>query len=245
MKHRLKAAVLAALLGLWPAAGIVPAAAAGTVATARGGETVSIGGVDSILIRRADARGGIILLTGGDGRLEVGAHGTFRKAADNVLIRNRDGFAAAGFNVLLLEDGTDLAAAIGLMAGLKSPVAVVATSAGTPRAAQGIARGARPDRLVLTSGFLSEESGPSRSVMAILGHPDLLPPTLVIHHRQDGCRFTSPAGVAPFLAWAGDRAQVAWITGGRARGNPCRWSSHHGFAGRDAELVSLIVGFTR
>jgi hypothetical protein len=45
------------------------------------------------------------------------------------------------------------------MAAIKRPVTVIGTSRGTIRAAEGIARGARPDALVLTSGFLSAESG--------------------------------------------------------------------------------------
>ncbi|WP_245443514.1 alpha/beta hydrolase [Labrys okinawensis] len=214
-----------------------------TAPISSGGETVTIAGIENILIRHPQAKGSIILLTGGDGRLEVGPNGYFRTGADNILIRNRDGFAAKGYNVLLVDKGTNLATAVDTMAGHKRPVTIVATSAGTPRAAEGLAKGAKPDRLVLTSGFLSKESGPSTSVMAVLGSSRLLPPTLVVHHRQDGCRFTKPAGVAPFQAWAGERVTVKWLEGGRQTGNPCRSRAHHGFNGQDAELVSLVTSF--
>ena len=235
-----RAAVASGFLGLLLMNGPVFAQ---TAPIASGGETVTIVGIENILIRHPQAKGSIILLTGGDGRLEVGPNGQFRTGADNVLIRNRDGFAARGYNVLLVDKGTNLVTAVDTMAGLKRPVTVVATSAGTPRTAEGLAKGAKPDRLVLTSGFLSKESGPSPSVMAILGSPRLLPPTLVVHHRQDGCRFTKPAGVAPFQAWAGERVTVTWLEGGRQTGNPCRSRAHHGFNGQDAELVSLITSF--
>lgn len=211
---------------------------------AKGGEPITISGVHNILIRQKDAKGSVILLTGGDGRLGIGPDGAFGYGDDNVLIRNRDAFAK-DFNVLLVDAGTSLAAAVKTMAALKRPVTVVATSAGTQRAAQGLVQGARPDRLVLTSGFLSRGSGPSENIMDIMPYPELLPPTLVIHHRQDECRFTKPAGVDPFLAWAAGRARVVWLSGGATEGNPCNAHAHHGFNGQDAELVAKITDYAR
>jgi hypothetical protein len=207
------------------------------------GETISISGVQNILVRADKAKGSLILLTGGDGRLNVSSGAHFTDNSDNVLIRNRDAFAAKGYHVLLVDKGTNLADAVRIMAGIKRPVSVVATSAGTPRAAEGLVQGARPDKLVLTSGFLSDKSGPSPSVISILGDPNLLPPTLVVHHRQDGCRFTKPDGVASFQAWGGNRVRVQWLSGGKEEGNPCRFAAHHGFAGQDAALVSVVVEF--
>jgi hypothetical protein len=97
--------------------------------------------------------------------------------------------------------------------------------------------------LVLTSGFLSPESGGGNNVEAILGSPALLPRTLVIHHRQDSCRVTLPAGVEPFIRWAGGRARVVWLTGGTASGDPCEAFAHHGFNGIDGQVVGLAAGF--
>jgi hypothetical protein len=184
------------------------------------------------------------LLTGGDGRLNVMAGARFTEGADNVLIRNRDALVNGGYDVLLVELGTNLAAATDYMAKLKRPVVVVATSKGTQRAAEGLAQGARPDKLVLSSGFLSEASGPADSVASLLKSPALLPSTLVIHHRDDRCRWTNPAGVAPFQAWGGGRVEVVWMSGGNDDSeNPCRFSAHHGFAGQDKTFVSHILQF--
>ncbi len=146
--------------------------------------------------------------------------------------------------MLLAELGTNLPAAVDHMAAIKRPVIVVATSMGTHRAAQGLVAGAMPDRLVLTSGLLSKASGSDDTVQTILGTPNRLPRTLVLHHREDRCRLTLPAGVAPFQAWAGGRVQVEWMSGGQTdEANPCRFSAHHGFAGQDDELVARIVKF--
>ena len=212
--------------------------------TVDAGETVDVNGVKNILIRAKHPKGSILLLTGGDGRLNVTAGARFTDGADNVLIRNRDAFVNANYDVLLVELGTNLAAAVDYMAALKRPVIVIGTSKGTQRAGEGLAQGAKPDKLVLSSGFLSEASGPGDSVASLLKSPALLPRTLVIHHRDDHCRWTNPAGVAPFQSWAGGRVEVAWMSGGKDdEENPCRFSAHHGFAGQDNAFVSLILGF--
>ncbi len=206
------------------------------------GRNISIGGVPSIFIKKEGAKGTLVLLTGGNGKLGVLPGAMITENETNVLIRNHSAFTAEGFNVLLLEGGTNLADAIG---SVPRPVTVVATSAGTPRAAEGLLAGARPDKLVLLSGFLSKASGPSDSVAHILQRPELLPKTLVVHHRQDRCRFTRPEGVSPFMNWARGRAKVLWIDGGKEEGNPCRYASHHGFAGQDAAIVAAIASFAR
>ena len=163
---------------------------------------------------RADqAKGGILLLTGGDGRLNVTDGAQFTDGADNVLIRNRDAFAARGYNVMLVDLGTDLAAAVGYMSRLKAPVTVIGTSKGTERLAQGLAKARVRTRWCCPRAF-SQESGPGDSVQAILGTPSRLPPALVIHHREDHCRWTRPAGVEPFKTWAGSKVEVAWLNGG-------------------------------
>lgn len=74
---------------------------------------------------------------------------------------------------------------------------------------------------MLTSGFLTESSG-ERNVANVLGSPDKLPPTLVIHHRRDDCKFTRPEGVEPFIRWSGGKARVAWLDGGANAGDPCQ-----------------------
>ena len=137
----------------------------------------------------------------------------------------------------------DLARGVQFMAQLKAPVTIIATSRGTIRTAAGIARGAKPNALVLTSGFLSAQSGSVPNVISILGTPSVLPPTLVIHHNDDGCKFTQPAGVAPFIAWSAGRAHAVWLSGGNSVGDPCEARAYHGFNGLDEEVVTLAARF--
>jgi hypothetical protein len=209
----------------------------------RADETVSIGGSRAVLIRHGAVRASVILMPGGSGAINAGDNGEIRSLTGNQLVRTRQAYANRGLAVLVVDAGVNLAAAVQYMAAIKRPVTVVATSRGTIRAAQGIAGGARPDALVLTSGFLSAGSGPGENVASILGSPAALPRTLVIHHRDDSCRFTMPAGVAPFLQWAQGKARVAWLSGGASVGDPCEALAHHGFNGLDSQVVGLAGGF--
>jgi hypothetical protein len=203
------------------------AALAGAPAVAD--ETVSIGGSRVVLIKPKAPLASVILMPGGDGSIQAGEEGDIHGVLGNQLVRTRHAYAARGLAVLVVDASTDLGGAVEYMAAIKRPVTVIGTSMGTIRAAQGIARGARPNALVLTSGLLSPESGSGNNVMSILGSPASLPRTLVIHHRQDGCRLTLPAGVEPFIKWSAGRARATWVSGGNDEGNPCEALAHHGF----------------
>ncbi|HEY7230922.1 MAG TPA: alpha/beta hydrolase [Pseudolabrys sp.] len=209
----------------------------------RADETVSIGGSNAVLLRPSTPRASVILMPGGDGYIAAGPGGTIGKLKGNQLVRTRRAYLAHGLAVLIVDANVNLARAVDYMAAIKRPVTVVATSRGTLRAAHGIAGGAKPDALVLTSGFLSDGSGSRQNVANILGSPRLLPRTLVIEHRHDSCRFTLPAGVEPFIRWTGGKARVKWLDGGVDSGDPCQARGHHGFNGLDAEVVSIAAAF--
>jgi hypothetical protein len=206
-------------------------------------ETVSIGGSRAVLIKPKAPRASVILLPGGSGAINAGDNGDINGLKGNQLVRTRHAYAARGLAVLVADAGTDLNSAVQYMAAIKRPVTVIGTSRGTLRAAEGIARGARPDALVLTSGFLNAESGSGQNVMSILGSPSSLPRTLVIHHRQDSCRATLPAGVEPFVKWSAGRARAVWVSGGASEGDPCEARAYHGFNGLDGQVVGIAAGF--
>ena len=216
--------------------GARPATAAGVEAT-----TVQVGGASSVLLKPARPRGALILLAGSDGYIGVGADGAIAREG-NQLVRTRAAYAARGFAVLVPDCCVDVAAAVTYMQQF-GRVTLVGTSRGTQRAARGIAAGARPTRLVLTSGFLSDDSGDRDNVEAIVGSPSALPPTLIVHHRHDECRFTQPEGVKSFLDWATGKARVVWLDGGDDEGDSCGAEAHHGFNGIDGQVVSAVASF--
>jgi hypothetical protein len=207
-------------------------------------ETVSIGTAKAALLRPDTPRGSVILMPGGNGDIDVGENGKISKQLiNNQLVRTRYDYLKEGLAVLVIDANTNLSRAIDFMAAIKRPVVVIATSRGTLRAARGLVLGARPDALVLTSGFLTKKSGDNENVETILQTPNILPPTLVIHHRRDGCHWTSPKGVEPFAQWAGGRVHVEWLDGGISMGDACRAKSYHGFNGLDKEVVTLAAHF--
>ncbi|MBV1705404.1 MAG: alpha/beta hydrolase [Hyphomicrobiales bacterium] len=234
----MRSIIVLTAVALWSAAHGGAAAAASISQSA-----VNVGGAQAALLRPVKPRASIILMTGGDGYLSIASDGSIGRGAGNQLVRTREDYARRGFAVLVPDNGVDLAAAVAYMAKIKRPVTVAGTSRGTQRAARGIAAGARPDRLVLTSGFLSDASGDSDNVERILGSPSSLPPTLVVHNKLDQCQATLPAGVQPFIAWSAGRAHVTWLSGGVSRGRACGARAYHGFDGLDGRVVAVVAAF--
>ncbi|MEN9709513.1 MAG: hypothetical protein RIQ68_1921 [Pseudomonadota bacterium] len=211
---------------------------------AQQGQAVEIGGSRVLLMKPKAPTASLILMPGGDGVINVTSDGHLGRMTGNSLVRTADDFVKRNFVVLIIDAGTDLQAAVDYMGKIKRPVIVAGTSRGTLRAAQGIAKGARPDRLVLTSGMLTPESGHrSLNVSTVLGTPEKLPPTLIVHHRWDGCRVTLPVGVEPFLKWAGGKARVTWLDGGITEGDPCDAWGYHGFNEIEARMVAAVASF--
>jgi hypothetical protein len=162
---------------------------------------------------------------------------------NDFLIRNTGAFASAGLQTTVaMSAGAIASAAKSVRAKGGKPV-LVAMSKGTQTAAQAIAQGAPVAAVVFVSGFMMPGTG--GSVPAILGTASKLPPTLVVHHRQDRCPMTTPDGAAAFVGWSGGKASIHWVDGGRPGGPPCRPMSAHGYIGQDQQAVSAITSFAR
>lgn len=208
---------------------------AGMQAAAFAAEILPDLGTDGSLERpKGKPRGSIILMPGSDGDLRIGSDGEINRMLNNSLIRNRRAFVAGGYATLSLSSSGNPAAAIEAMRKVAQPVIVV----GTSRAGTRIHRAVSADGIVIASGMLDH-------FQSNVGSADALPPTLVIHHRKDGCRVTLPALVEPFKAWGGAKVRVVWVDGGRDEGDPCQAAGHHGFAGIDGKMVGAALGFAR
>jgi pimeloyl-ACP methyl ester carboxylesterase len=204
----------------------------------------------------------VILLAGGDGDLGLTSEGNLRSSLSfNQLVRTRLDYARNGLATLVpdlapdLKNGrdarrsakhaADLGALVRHMRVIAEPVVVVGTSRGTLSAANAVANLAgseRPDAMVLTSAFLNG----GESVQQIAGKDPrrLAVPTLVIGHRRDGCRFTSPAAIEPFRRWltrAEPHVATVLLDGGGVGGNPCEANSPHGFVGVDQQVVATVA----
>jgi hypothetical protein len=197
-------------------------------------QAVSVGGAMALLNKPATPSASLILIPGGDGHLGVNVDGSFSGLRDNQLVRTRKAYLAHGLATLTIDSGVNVAEAVAYMRKVARPVVVAGTSRGTLRVPSALA--GKPDGIVLTAGFLDQ-------VKSAIGSPGSLPRTLIVHHRQDGCRSTPPSAVEPFRAWGGSRVRVAWMEGGLSSGDPCKARAHHGFNGLDRLVVSTVAQF--
>jgi hypothetical protein len=203
-------------------------------ATPASDQAVNIGGALALLNQPESPKAGLILVPGGNGRLGIRRDGSFSRLGGNQLVRTRKDYLKYGIATLTVDWNVSIPAAVAYMQKFTASVVLVATSRGSLRVPAGLA--AKPDGIVLTAALLSEFSG-------LVGSSTSLPHTLVVHHRQDGCKVTPPAAVERFEAWGSGKVTVVWITGGIDSGDPCRAHSYHGFNGRDDLVVSTIAQY--
>jgi len=183
---------------------------------------------------QAQSRATVILVPGSGG-------GT----ANDFLVRNQHRYDAAGFETRVAVGSSAVQAAA---ASARGKVYAVGMSAGTTHLAEAIARGAHFDRIVFVSGaYLPPPSASAvgSGVIAALGSPARLPPTLAVHNRNDMCPSTPPEGARQFVAWSKGRVRLQFLASSAAQSPPCRARSPHGFFGADAQATSAIIGFLR
>ena len=155
------------------------------------------------------------------------------------LVRNEGKFQGAGIRTIMTTSPSSAAEAIAAETSQGRKIVIVGMSKGSVDLASALASGARPSGAVIVSGIHS-------MVMATLGSPSRLPPTLVVHHSQDACRRTPPSGASSFVAWSGGKARLQWInTTGQPSSNPCNAQGAHGFFKQDGPAVSAIIGFIK
>lgn len=164
---------------------------------------------------------------------------------NDFLVQSLPVFQAAGLEAELVGGAGEAASAVAAKQARGLRVTLVGMSFGAVTVAQALARGARPDAVVFAAGGLFPPGTPNGSVVETLGDPALLPRTLVLHHREDACRFTPPEAVPGFVRWARGRARVQWIDGGGGPGLPCRPNTPHTFTGRTEAAAGAIVRFAR
>ncbi len=179
------------------------------------------------------ARAGLVLITGGDGYVGIGSDGSVERGG-NWIIRTRAAYARSGIASIALDANADPAKAVEYMRSIAPRVIVVAMSRGALKVAGSLS--AKPDGIVFASSMLDE-------ARSMIGDPGRLPPTLIIHHKQDTCRVTLPESAVAFQQWTGGKARLLWIDGGTSTGNPCQARAYHGFIGREGQVVSAITSF--
>jgi len=215
-------------------------------------------------------RAAVILLAGGHGNLALAPDGRIGWGGGNQLVRTRLDYARAGFLVATpdmaadLKDGAsvkpgirwseaharDLGALVRHLRGTVAKVHLVGTSRAALSATNAAARLAgteAPDAVVVTAGMMVhvDDRQPSAE-RNIAGLGSARQPFLLVHHAQDGCRWTPASGVprAAALLSGARSVDIRILTGGTpGSGDPCEAMSPHGFVGLDREVVDLVAAW--
>lgn len=204
-----------------------------------------------------------ILLPGGRGRLGL-ERGRLAAGATNFLVRNRAAFAAHGLLVAVLDAPSDRVAdglvrfrtgpehaedVRAVMAALRAeapvPLWLVGTSMGSVSAANVAVRlsAGGPDGVVLTSSVMGRSREMTESLQDI-ALDRIRVPTLVVHHRDDGCRasrYADTSWLIRQLSAAPKRERLTFTGGAAPQSDPCEPLAPHGYFGIDATVVEAIA----
>jgi pimeloyl-ACP methyl ester carboxylesterase len=221
----------------------------------------------------ARSRAAVLLFTGAQGLANIPDRpgpGWARKGA--FVVRSRALFRDQGLFVAVVDAPSDHRDGLGgfrasaehaqdiaaVIADIRKrtgglPVWLVGTSRGTLSAANAAWRLERPqaaDGLVLTSTVTrpgGRQSGPGGTLNIFdMSLSRIRIPTLIVHHRDDGCRVTPAVDVGALQAkLAGaPRTEVMLFSGGNPpQSDACEALSEHGFFGIEAQVVEAIAGW--
>jgi hypothetical protein len=219
----------------------------------------------AVLALRLDVaapHGGVILLAGGDGNLEISTDQRLRRGRNNTLVRSRELFARRNLLTLVPDLAADLkplrgarmtakhAEDIGhIVAYMRGTVAHV-TLVGISSAAVSVADAATqlagaqaPDAVVIVSGLLTHVDEVTPSVSDIPNLDRVGQPILLLSHQDDHCAYSQPSSaiaLRPVLKRAARVDHVLLSGGIESNGNPCGPDSHHGFLDAEDQLVDAI-----
>jgi hypothetical protein len=225
--------------------------------------------IRAIMIKPANPIGSVVLLVGGQGVMAISPDGKIGWGAGNQVIRTRAAYAAAGF-VTIVPDaapdmgtpsnsksgyryspqhGQDLGAVVAYAREIKAPVTIVGTSRGAVSAGALLAHASgpgRPDFMVLTAPMLVTYGDQPSFQKSLNNSPAKAQlPFLVVGHKKDGCKYTSPASIDVFSKWHGGKVDVVMLDGPEGKGDPCEAQAAHGFAGIDGAVVSAVTGWIK
>jgi len=215
-------------------------------------------------MERPDAKATLVLLPGGEGGIGM-RDGT--PHSQNFLVRTRDEFAGAGYNVAVVgkpsdhgdldaawratpDHVADLAAVVDKVKaqGGGKPVWLVGTSLGTISAAAA-AGGMDPSRIggiVLTSSVTGTDRYTAFSV-PMLDLSRIRVPVLLMHHKEDACNVCEPGEVHRIYEALTNAPvkKLLLVSGGDMfpTDKPCQALHHHGYVGMEKQAAAYITGW--
>jgi hypothetical protein len=210
-----------------------------------------------------------VLMSGVDGVLDLDAQGRIGSGLrENHLVRTRAAYAAAGYAVFVpdiasdqrgtrgypftADYANDVTAVIAEARKVARPVAIVGTSRGALPVVAVFAKQSAvlPDAAVISSGVLMGNEGGQGSASTLGDAGRVKVPVLLLRHRLDSCRASSPADADRFkaLLTGAPKVDIVTLEGGGPRSttaDPCGASHYHGFSGIDDQAVAATVQWLR
>jgi hypothetical protein len=212
-----------------------------------------------------EARSSVILMTGGNGLLQLDATGTITASTGNFLIRSADLFLRNGLNVMMADAAPAHPTGLNFVARLSvahaaelqgfinaaisrwgKPVWVVGTSNGSISGVT--AAGFQPalaglNGVVLTSPVTQLTPGTLPTFNLYVSR--ITVPAAVVWHEADPCSFSPPAGSAALFAAipSTEKGSRTFDKGHSVATDPCGAFSEHGFAGIEERVVARIARF--
>jgi len=210
---------------------------------------------------REGAMATVLLFSGGVGGI---GYREGEPKSGNFLIRSRNEFAKAGFNVALMGNPSDMpkltpafrqspehfadvgAVVQDLRARSHVPVWLVGTSQGTiSAAAAGIDLGSAIQGVVLTATLSGQQFGGSVPDLAL---NKLTVPVLVHQHAKDSCKLTPPYLAERLMSklTASPVKKYMEVDGGQnPTGPPCEAFHYHGYIEMEPEAVAQISAWIK
>lgn len=180
---------------------------------------------------------GVILMPGGNGRMNPhmeGANLAF-SGGGNFLIRSREKFAGPQFVAASTDATTTAGRILAIAQDLEKRYGKIAIYVvGTSRSTESTMSLAKSlDGQV--AGFVHSSSMNGISSFDPRG---LKSRNLIVLHRMDACRVTSPSAGASSHSKYG--TELIEMEGGKSTGDDCEAYAHHGYYGIEAETVAKI-----
>jgi pimeloyl-ACP methyl ester carboxylesterase len=217
------------------------------------------GGMQRVLfVAPANPRAVLIMLPGGNGMVEFGPDGAFRRMGSSFLLRTlplwrEQGFATAvlsspnGMSLLGYRHTPAYAEAVGqavdfVRSRVNRPVWLIGTSQGATAAVAAAARlGGRVAGIVVMSSVTGRSSAGETLFDSEPGRVAV--PVLIVGNTRDTCPASPPdaaARIAETLTQA-PRKEILYLESADLKGQPCGAESPHGYFGIERETVERVA----
>ena len=207
----------------------------------------------------------LILFAGGGGYLKMDKEKWKKKG--NFLVRTRKIFRDNNFAVAVVDAPSEYRTNLGMPAHFrtsqkhledteaviefmknkfKKPIWIIGTSRGTLSASHIAINSKNINGLVLSASITDYNKRGDLKPITTLDLDKIKVPTLIVHHKMDGCYVSNPYGAQKiFERLKTTKKEIKIFKGGLEKNNPCKGHSYHGFYKIEEDVISYISNFIK